>query len=470
MIARSDDLSRIAKLFIDRDDASAEEAEEHLRRFRVLLRCGPEVATSATLQAAVLTAANVANRCFPESVRVQCSHDFPLRLPWTPGATFRTAIEAIVGTDMLVCSGRDHEASAAIAFGTPDGLSPGVQVTFDGWTAAVSPLEEPLRLPERDGCVLAGIAAGALAVSEIFLGSFGFSIEAGARLTGLSLWRPGRSWDQAEATGIDAPICHLPGELWLLGLGHLGQAFTWALSLLPFSAPAQVNIVLQDFDRLVRANLDTGLVSDAGDIGRLKTRIAASFLEQRGFTTRLVERRFDEHTRPQDGEPAVLLAGMDGQGPRHLLDLAGFDLVIDCGVGGSLTSFDSLTMNVLPNRRTTAAALWPPDETEAAARREREARELAASRSVYRTVGAQLGCGHVELAGRSVAVPFVGALAASFALSELIRRLMGGTGYDRVRLQLISPDEPSILISDDSASLRTSSQPAYSRTPVVKVP
>ena len=443
MAVTADSLGRIAKLFVDRDDVSVEEAADHLLRFRIIVCCGPEVERSATLQAAVLTAANIANRCFPGGLRVQGASDGPVMVPWTAGRTFREAIVDVAGEACVAPGDVGWEGAVTVAFGTVDDIRRGVQATFDGWTAGVSPLEDRVRLHERDGCVLAGVAAGGLALSEVFLGNFGCAIEAGSRVTGLSLWRPDLPWNSADATGADVPLRHLLSELWFLGLGHLGQAFAWTFSMLPFPRRADVNVVAQDFDRVIAANLDTGLLSYTSDEDRLKTRVVSTFLEGRGFRPRVIERRFDEHTHPQEQEPRILLSGMDGTGPRHLLDQVGFDLVVDCGVGGTVANFDSITLNVLPNSQITAAELWPVRDEESAARRARETERLASARGVYRTVQERQGCGHVELAGRSVAVPFVGALASALAISELLRRLMGAAQFDRIRLQLQSPGELS---------------------------
>jgi hypothetical protein len=307
MTVDADSLGRIAKLLIDRDDMSVEEATGLLRHFRIVLQCGPEVARSPTWQAAVLTAANIASRCFPGGVRVQGLEDGPTLVPWIPGMSFPDSLAQIIGMEALARFDAEWNTAIRVGFGTVGQYRNGLQTTFDGWTCATSPLEERVRLPEREGCVLAGIVVGALAISEIFLGNFGCAIEAGSRVTGLSLWRPDLTWDEAAATGIEAPLHHLPGEIWFLGLGHLGQAFIWAFSMLPYLEPSKVNIVLQDFDRVVLANCDSGLLSYAGDMRQLKTRVVNRFLEDRSFQTRLIERRFDERTRPQQDEPRTLL-------------------------------------------------------------------------------------------------------------------------------------------------------------------
>jgi hypothetical protein len=45
-------------------------------------------------------------------------------------------------------------------------------------------------------------------------------------------------------------------------------------------------------------------------------------------------------------------------------------------------------------------------------------------------------CGRFELAGKSVAVPFVGAAAASFVVAEVLRLAHGGPGFTDIKLSL----------------------------------
>jgi hypothetical protein len=101
MTAEVDSLGRIAKLLIDRDNMTIEEAGKHLSEFRVLVRCGPEIAWSPTLQAAALTAINIASRCFPGSVRVLGVGEEPLLVPWLPERRLRDAICEIGGAGCL---------------------------------------------------------------------------------------------------------------------------------------------------------------------------------------------------------------------------------------------------------------------------------------------------------------------------------------------------------------------------------
>jgi hypothetical protein len=436
----SDTLGRITKLFVDRDKEFPELVRERLSRYRVALVCGPEVASSPSLQAAVLTAMNVANRCFPGAVSFHppTTHPTPrLLIPWSGAVALPHAVAEIAGPLAVGRPEVPKDAPAQLIFGSRAECEQGLQVTFDGWVAAVAPVTEALRLPETDTCVLAGIVAGALGVSEIFLDFARVTIEASRRSVGLSLWRPDLDWKDPNAKG--PCIEFLPAEIWALGLGHLGQAFLWALCFLPYRDPAAVNILLNDYDRIVPANCDTGLLTFPEDVGLLKTRVANRWLEQRGFRPRLSERRFDAGTRCYKDEPKLALCGFDDGGPRGLLDTVGFEHVIECGLGGKAANFDVMSLHTLPHPARRAREIWPSSHESQDQKRQRELEKFACANPVYRAIAAEQGCGHVELAGRAVAVPFVGATAAGLVLAEAIRMLHDGERYAEVNLRLETP-------------------------------
>jgi hypothetical protein len=428
-----DTFGRIAKLLVDRDGASPEEVRERLARHRVALICGPEVVHSPTLQAAVLSAANIANRCFPGCVSLHLpgSHGrVRIRVPWSSPCYLDEAVSQVIRRQLILTEKMPPEG-ARILFGSCDASTQGIQVTFDGWVAAVAPTIFGLRMPEREYCVLAGVVGGALAVGEIFFDWAGVSVGATRRRVGLSLWRPDLTWNAAAAVG--PPVEFLPGEFWCLGLGHLGQAFLWCLGLLPFSDPAAVKILLNDFDTIIPANVDTGLLTCQDDQDRLKTRIAAKWMEGLGFQTRLLERPFDEYTRRHHNEPALALCGFDGRGPRGSLDDGGFMHVLECGLGGSAEDFDVLEFHTLGHPSPPSSRLWPPTVPSQGASR---AEELAINNPVYRGIQETAKCGHLELAGIAVAVPFMGAVAAGLVVAESLRMLHDGERYERIRMQL----------------------------------
>src|SRR6266704_7122913 len=94
----SDDLHRVVKLAMDSGEMSTlDEAERLFAGYRLVLEIGPDVATSPTMQAAVLTAVNTGRRCFLGGVQVVGDLDVPLRVPWRRCRTLADAIIDLQG-------------------------------------------------------------------------------------------------------------------------------------------------------------------------------------------------------------------------------------------------------------------------------------------------------------------------------------------------------------------------------------
>ena len=74
-------------------------------------------------------------------------------------------------------------------------------------------------------------------------------------------------------------LAYLPSRLWLIGLGHLGQAYLWGLGLLPFPAPSDLTLVLQDTDIITPSTESTSVPSDATLLGQKKARAMAAWAE-----------------------------------------------------------------------------------------------------------------------------------------------------------------------------------------------
>jgi molybdopterin/thiamine biosynthesis adenylyltransferase len=432
------ELSRISKLFVDRDQTTTDAALARRQEFAVTLLCGDDVAGSYTLQLALLTAASIAVRCFPGAVRAVVPvklADAPLLIWPQLKLTFGQALRDLLGPEARFGDG--DPAAHGLVFGNAAADKGALRVTFDGWIAKVGPAVQTPRLPERDTCPLAGTLAGALALSELFLTFADISVEATRRTVGLSLWRPDLNIGNPGALGV--PVEYLPRELWVLGLGHLGNAYLWALAGLPYATPEEVTFSLCDFDKVEPENVETGVILTAADERRLKTRAASGWLERRGFQTRLVERRFDASFRRHEGEPGLALCGFDSNAARRDLATAQFLRVVESGLGGTANNFDTISLHTLPNPRTPAE-LWPElgkdDEERSVAHQKRMARENPG----YTRLGKD-DCGRFDLAGKSVAVPFVGVAAGSLVVAEALRLLHGGPAFADIKLSLGRPDK-----------------------------
>jgi hypothetical protein len=450
-------LSRISKLLLDRDQVNPDDVLARRQGFTVELMCGEDVAGSATLQVAVLTAAAIAVRCFPGAVRAAVPPKLataPLRFWPVLGLSFGGALADILGPGTI----RDRGSKAptrGLVFGNAPTAAGALRVTFDGWIAKAGPAAATPRLREREYCSLSGVLAAALAVSELFLGFAGVSVEATRRIAGLSLWRPDLGIDDGAALGI--PVEYLPRDLWVLGLGHLGNAYVWTLASLPYPKPHDVEFALCDFDRIEPENVETGVIFTAKNKRKRKTRAACLWLGQRGFETLLLERRFDATFRRHEREPGLALCGFDSNPARRDLGTAQFLRLVEAGLGGTASNFDTISLHTLPNPRAPAE-LWPDLDEDAKQKRAAEQERMARENPAYAGLGRD-ACGRFDLAGKSVAVPFVGVAAASLVVAEVLRLLHGGPAFTDLKFSLGMPGKRAARLNgnydaQDAAGLK----------------
>lgn len=319
---------------------------------------------------------------------------------------------------------------------TPPGFSasaPVLRSVWDGWTATATPAAgqiSPAAL-RQDLCVLAAIAAAALGVSEVFSfinarpGS-----DAGYRTIALNLWNP------ADTTDKGPRLAYAPAAWWLVGLGHLGQAYSWVLSLLNYEDPSQVQVVLQDTDKTTPANHSTGLLTPAGSNGLLKTRLVAAALDIVGFDTRIIERRLFEGSTIEETDVQVALLGVDNLPTRKLISGVGWQLAVDAGLGSGSSDFSAILVRRFPGAQPSHDVPgWSDPATPQVT-----VPSSAAFEELSRRGDA---CGLVELAGKAVGAAFVGAVAACLVVAEAVRELHGGKGLDVVAYSLDIAD-PSL--------------------------
>jgi hypothetical protein len=419
MMPTPETMNRTAKLFMDRNDvADYGEALAKLEGFRLAVVCGPEVLASAAHQCALLTLVNAGRRTFLGGIYVELPSDGPLLVPLAKAKSLAAAIVALGGKTGTAAADIPRIAIGMVGLAA---MSPSWQVTWDGWRAGAIPLREGARLQERGNLHLAPVLASAVALSEAFQYFDGRPV-AGKRAAGISLWHPGGDWRDDDPS--EPPLLYLPRNLWLLGLGNLGQAYLWMLGALPFPDGQKPELVLQDFDVISSANDSTSVLSGEALIGSRKTRAMAAWSEGFGCKTSIVERRFGASTKRTDDEPAIALCGFDNALARAALEDAGFDLVVEAGLGSGPGAFMNFSLHTFPASRK-ARDIWKqgseaPNPTTAPGRAYAGMLEK----------GVLDACGLAMLASRSVGVPFVSLTAAAFVIAELLRRLHGGVACE----------------------------------------
>jgi hypothetical protein len=388
-------------------------------------------------QATLLTCVALASRVFLGGVTVEGELDIPQLTDLPLSKVLREAVRelggafgpAAAGTPRITIGAAGARSRLAVFH---------VRATAAGWRGGVLPIDAATDTAPGEAMPLAAMLAGALAVSEAFeFVSTGNGL-AGRVPVGLSLWQPDASW---LVDGGEPRLQYLPTRLWLIGLGHLGQAYLWALGLLPYAGPEQLELVLQDDDVITGSTPSTSILSTAAMAGQLKTRAMAAWAARRGFKTRLHERLFDAAYRRQQQEPSVALCGLDNAIGRRALDTAGFDFVVEAGLGRDYGNFQTIRLHTLPARRA-AADIWPDRAGSAPPVEQNPAYQALLN------AGTLDQCGMTLLAGKAVGAPFVGSVAACLAVSEVLRLLAGATLDELVNLDLRAVDHVELVLQD----------------------
>lgn len=416
----SDSFHRLAKSLADSGEASTiDEAMDTFSRFGVRIRLSPALINDTASQVVALTAINAASRSFQGNVLVD-GDDIELNARGFEGTTLHSFL---AWSGVKSSLGDKTSSWPTIAVGRGVASEGAIEAWANGWEFGVGQCQRAGEL-FAPACV----AAGGLAVSEAFSLLRKDNPYAGRRSLALSLWSP-----RGGAPGGRSPAIPPQHAMWLIGLGHLGQAYAWTLG---FMEPGSNPLVLQDFDIVTNSTLSTSMLSTPSDINSRKTRVTATWLEARGYQTAIVERRFDEFQRLGTDEPTIALFGVDNPAARRVVEGTGFRLVIDAGLGSGYRDFRAIRMRTFPGP-STAASLWASSSSELGRG------PLAPAYQHLLAKGAEQ-CGVTTLASRAVGAPFVGCVAAGYVLAERVRRQVGGEALGFVDLNLRNPTEPEL--------------------------
>lgn len=430
-----DALHRTVKVLLDREQATdVAGGYRFLEGLALQIQVGSRIDHDLAAQAALLTAICTGKRSMLGGVRVIVEDNPRLSLPWANGQKLTEAITRSGG----VVGNETSPDLPILRVGKPSTRPPvSRQVQLDacwcGWSGGVA------AVPDRNwtgpAMPLAGVVAGAMGVSEVFQHFLG-SPTAGHRDVGLSLWRPDLDWRAHQAIG--PALRYLPTGLWLLGLGHIGQANAWSLGCLPYDHPDHLEVYLVDFDKVIDANRSTGLLTEGRDIGRYKTRVVADRLQNLGYRTRLIERAFNDGLIPEPREPTLAVSGFDKPEPRRLLGDK-FGQVVDAGLGAGATDYLDILIHTFPSQLTPGIAfpITTPIERSLPTPYEAEIERMVSEGIDPGTAR----CGIIDVAGATAAAAFVGAIAGALSVADHLRSLHGGRRYAVVGVDLRSPSD-----------------------------
>ena len=182
-------------------------------------------------QAVLLTAVALARRVFLGGVTVAAPAELPLLAPLPFGRTLGEAVGALGAYIAPLPNG----VPVIDIGGVPQArhCTFHIRALFSGWRGGIVPADAEGCLEPAPIMALAPMLAAALAVNEAFLFVSGQSGIAGRRSVGLSLWNPSTDINWLDAAVDEPALQLLPLRLWLIGLGHLGQAYLWGLGSFP---------------------------------------------------------------------------------------------------------------------------------------------------------------------------------------------------------------------------------------------
>lgn len=422
-IISAESVNRLALSIMEKESVNYSKAMEKLGQLKLQIVCGPQIAVSEMKQVCLITAVNSGARAFLGGVSVVVP-DLNIRnLTRLKGETLISILSSFgahTSTDK-----KENFDGFTLSIDLPADLDMELQMVSNSWQGGVVPPGYHITLTEDEQLPLGAVAAAAIGVGVAFFRLSGIDIHTASKPTGISLWSPGSDWQIAPDNIID----QLPEKLWFLGLGHLGQAFLWNFSLLPFQSPEKVSIMLQDDDYISKANYSAGLLTSLEDVRKRKTTVARNWLSQFGFNTHITERRFDNNTVRAGEEPYIAVCGFDNGPSRRRLENAGFDLVIEAGLGGQLDNFDDILIHGFPSVHHRAEKLWETPE-EGGLLHAKVLEQFASD-------DPNVVCGMLAdtIAGKAISTSFVGALAGALVIAEIVRAANCGPRFDFISVQ-----------------------------------
>jgi len=392
-----DHLHRLVKLLADSGEAATlDDAHAAFARYGLIVDIGSTGQLNEAAQIQALTVINCAARSFMGNVALRGRIDVPLTVRGFTGTTLADFIQRLAP---------DRPATPGpwpvVALNGADDPS-AIRPWACGSTFGLGPV-----LTAEDASVAASVAAAGLAVSEAFSVMRGDNPYAGRRHVSLDLCQVVR-----PPHAKDTPLSGNLQGLWLVGLGHLGQAYAWVLGFLP---PSNKEIVLQDTDIITASTLSTSLISFPPDIGMAKTTVVENWLTALGWHVRVVARDFDAQQRCQQDDPRIALFGVDNAVARRAIEGAGFEHVVDVGLGAGYRDFRAVRVRSFPGS-SFASEIWASEPAQPAA-------QAPAYLNLARETGDQ--CGVTTLATRAVGAPFVGAVAAGLAITAALTASAG---------------------------------------------
>lgn len=417
--------NRVAIAIAEKHNLEIDDAIDRMESASVWLISNESIKSSRTLQVSFLTAVNIAKRVFLGGVKCVFPNDVPNLLDFG-NKDFSKLVERFGGT--LSVNDLPGKSQIKILFGIECFDNNCIESVASGWRGGLNFYgQERIVLGEVNSQIFLGsIAAASLACYKAFSKIYKLQEEGIDLNLGISLWNLNSGDDWAKMDNDGPTKIYLPRNLWILGLGHLGQAYIWSMGLMGVKSPDSITFLLQDYQTIDKENIGPQVLSSSKYFGYPKTRPCISYLEDFGFKTRIVEKPFQkedlENEWVQDFK--FLLNGVDNIPTRKAINKEFLDLFIDAATNGRLSLFDSFTMRNVKFTNKEPDELWPSNGD----------KEEIFHPNLFQKNEKKRICG--KLTNYNIATPFVGLFGSTIVIAELLRALNKGRRYSIVSLQM----------------------------------
>lgn len=416
--------NRVAIAIAEKHDIDVNEAISQMNESSIWLIADESIINSYSKQLAFLTAVNIAHRVFLGGV--YCL--LPINTPNLLKIRSLYLNDLVSKSGGLTAKGKPKRQEIKILFGIECYDDQCIESVFSGWRGGANfNNQDRIVFSDTDSNISLGpIASASISCYHAFCKVYQINNDGIDLNVGISLWNlnSGKEWYKDENDGPDT--LNLPRNIWILGLGHLGQAYLWTLGLMPFNEPKEILFLLQDADIVGPENIGSQVLCSEENTEKPKTRACMIFLENLNFKTQIIEKPFVAGDSEQEWAKAFpfILNGVDNIKTRKSINKASFKLFLDGATNGKFDLFDSFTMKNISAIEKDSDLLWPQESEN----------DVIFHKNLYQKYEKTHQCG--QLTNIGISTPFVGLFSSTIVVSELLRSLNQGKRYSIVSLQL----------------------------------
>jgi hypothetical protein len=244
-----------------------------------------------------------------------------------------------------------------------------------------------------------------------------------AQTIGIPTHRLGYCTDRLVLPVDDANSAVCPLELTIIGLGQLGQAYLALLYFLALRTASTPSLVLVDKDFFEMPNQRTQILLEEGGAweGCEKAKFLAELVRSWGWTAQGDVTTLDWGWKRPGRHPRMALLGLDDLDVRRMAVAAGYDWIIDAGLGTSFAE-PRVSWHSLPPDNHLARNVFK------SLKRDDSLAFLENTQIQDRLLSTPGQCGWVTFKNLTAAAPAMGLAGAAYAIAELLRGREAITG------------------------------------------